>query len=198
MAEKAANVLRAGGVVLLPTDTLYALGADALSNAAVDAIYIIKGRDEKKPMHALVADMAMAQRYAEVPENARILSEKLPRGKLTLVCKKKQGTQTGIARGIDTFGFRIPDHDLCNALLRAFGGPITATSANRGGQKPANAINTILAQLGRSSDLIDLVIDAGELPERVPSTVVDLSSGKAIVLREGAVPAADIAEILGH
>lgn len=199
-AAQAAAVLRTGGVVLYPTDTLYGLGADALSDAAVAKIYTIKGRDEGKPIHAIVDSLAAVEPYAMIDANARTLESKLPKGKVTLILKKKD-IDTGITKGRTNFGFRIPDNELCIAMVRAFGGPITATSANAAGHPPQMRVDAILAQLGEAAAGIDLVIDAGELPAREPSTVIDLSGilendEGPVILREGAVPAADVWEAL--
>ena len=195
-AEQAAEVLRRGGVVLFPTDTLYGLGADAFSNDAVDKVYAIKGRDEGKPIHALVCDIEMAERYAEITDDVRLAIERLPRGKVTFICKKKAGIDTGTARDIDTFGFRIPDSAFCIAMIEAFGGPVTATSANVAGQSPQSSVDAILEQFSYSSILqntrIDLVVDAGELPASMPSTVVSFAEAHPVILREGAVAAAEV------
>jgi L-threonylcarbamoyladenylate synthase len=199
-AETAAAILSAGGVVLFPTDTLYGLGTDALSDAAVAKIYAIKGRNEGKPIHAIVESLAMAERFAHVDANARMLAQKLPQGKVTFILKKKD-IDAGIAKGLATFGFRIPDSELCIAMAKAFGGPITATSANRSGAAPLMSVDAILAQLGEGASDIDLVIDAGELPKSEPSTVVDLSMDTTqdegpVILREAAVSAADVWDAL--
>lgn len=190
-AIRAARVLRAGGIIVYPTDTLYGLGADALSDEAVAKIYAIKGREGRKPMHAIVADMNMAEKYAEVNDSVRTLAKGLSKGQLTFILKKKNA-QSGIAKDINTFGFRIPDNDFCIALLGEFGGPITATSANKSDEKPECSVEKILAQLEDAARHIGLMIDAGELPERKPSTVVDVSSGEAVILRDGAISAAEI------
>ena len=193
--HKAAEVLRGGGVILYPTDTLYGLGADALSDEAVAKLYAINGRDEKKPVHAIVADMKMAGRYTEINEPARRLAEKFLPGPLTLILKKKEGIDTGIAKGMDTFGIRIPASELCLEIARTFGKPYTTTSANRAGQETGRSVEAILAQLGEKASVIDLVIDAGELPGRMPSTVVDVSSGEIRTLREGAISKTALAAI---
>ena len=186
------GALNAGGVVLYPTDTLYGLGADALSDSAVDKIYSIKGREEDKPIHAIVADMAMAEKYAVINDFARKLSNRFSPGPQTLILKKQKGLQSGITRKLDTIGVRIPNNSFCTALAREFGGPITATSANKSGLPPPRSVDKILEQLGRKASLIDLIIDAGELPLGAPSTVVDVARVRPIVLREGAIAAADI------
>lgn len=190
--RQAAEILRAGGVILYPTDTLYGIGADALSDAAVDTIYAIKGRDDKKPIHAIVADIETAARYGEIDERVRALAERLPKGKVTFIVKKQPGLDTGILRGIETFGFRIPDHAFCLAMAGAFDGPITATSANASGMAPATSLGGILSQLGPAAMGIGLSVNGGESPLSQPSTVIDLSQGDIRVLREGAVPAATV------
>ena len=206
--KNAVKELAAGGVIIYPTDTLYGLGADALSDKAVGKVYKIKGRDERKPVHAIVADIKMIAKYAEAPDMARMLAKEFLPGPLTLILKKKAGIKTGIARGISKIGFRIPDNKFCLALAKKFGKPITTTSANKSGRKTERTVGAILKQLGigdsHSNVLqnvrmrnIDLVIDACELPERQPSTVVDLSGKEPVILREGAIPAADIWNLLG-
>jgi L-threonylcarbamoyladenylate synthase len=202
----AAEVLRAGGVVLYPTDTLYGLGADALSDDAVEKIYAIKGRADGKPIHAIVADLGMAEKYAVVTDEVRLLAERLPQGQVTFILPAKGGSasggkkleklNTGILRGRATFGFRIPDNEFCISLTREFGQPITATSANKSDVPPERSVRKILAQLGDAAHSINLAIEAGELPHRLPSTVVDLSGEEPAIIREGAIPAADVWNVL--
>jgi len=195
--RRATAVLRAGGIVLYPTDTLYGLGADALSDEAVARIQRIKGRDEKKPIHCVVADMEMAERYGDFNDTAHLLAKEFWPGPLTIVVKKKSGVESGIAKGMDTIGIRIPKSDFCFALAREFGKPYTTTSANVGGRIPERSVKKILAQLGSAASQIDLVVDAGELPPREPSTIVDASGAKPVILREGAVPSEEIWEFVG-
>jgi L-threonylcarbamoyladenylate synthase len=188
-AIRAAGVLRQGGVVIYPTDTLYGIGVDAFADDAVDRLYEIKGREAGKPTHCIVLDLAMAEEYVEVNDAARKLAGRLLPGALTIILKKRPAVTNGIGRGIDSIGIRIPKNDLCLEMARTFGKPITTPSANKAGetaQSPAD----IVAQLGE--DNIDLFIDAGILPQSKPSTVVNLVSGFPSVLREGAIPAADI------
>ena len=182
---KAAGALRAGGVILYPTDTLYGLGADAFSDEAVDKIYEIKGRDAHKPIHAIFSDMQTVEEYAEVNDIARKLADKFLPGALTLVLKKKENVRGGIARNMTTIGVRIPDNSFCLETARAFGKPFTATSANIAGQITGRSVEEILHQFGSQTRLLDLVIDAGLLPQRSPSTVVDVSEGELRILRVG-------------
>jgi len=183
----AAAILASGGVILYPTDTLYGLGADALSDKAVTKVYAIKGREAGKPVSCIVADLTMAEAYVEIPEPARALARRFLPGPLTMILKKKKSINTGIARDIDTIAIRIPDHSFCLTLARAYGKPITTTSANRSGEKSELSTDKILAQLGSVASTIDLVIDGGALPESSPSTIVDMSSGEMIIMRQGAL-----------
>jgi len=128
-AKTTAHVIAAGGVVLYPTDTLYGLGADALSNEAVAKVYDLKGRDERKPIHAIVADEEMMEAYAELGGSAKALASQFLPGALTLVLRKKEGVEGGIAKGRTTIGLRIPNDEFCLALARILGRPYTTTSA---------------------------------------------------------------------
>ena len=199
-AARAASIIRAGGVVLYPTDTLYGLGADALSDEAVAKIYAIKGRDKMKPIHALVDSIEMAEAYVEVNERLRSLVVELQKGKVTFICKRKMGIDTGICRGIDTFAFRIPDNEFCLTLVRTFGKPVTATSANTAGEQAPRTVDAILAQLGSAAALIDITIDAGDSPAGgvapLPSTVLDLSTEVPVLLREGAISSEAIQRVI--
>ncbi len=192
----AAAALRKGGVILYPTDTLYGLGADAFSDAAVEKVYVIKGRDSQKPMHAIFADLEMVKEYAEMNDIARKLAERFLPGPLTLVLKKKIGIDTGIGRGIETIGVRIPGNAFCVDVARSFGKPFTATSANLAGFNTEHSIEKILEQLGNQAKDIAIAIDAGILPPKLPSTVVNVSTGHSVILRQGAISAIDIENAL--
>jgi len=186
-AKRAAEVLRAGGVVIYPTDTLYGLGADAFSDQAVDKIYSIKARDVSKPVHCVVPDIEMAEQYGEFSDTARRLAERFLPGPLTLVVPKKSGVEKGIARGIETIGFRIPKNDFCLALANEFDKPYTTTSANISGMPAGSSSNEILEQLEEAAAHVDLIVDAGTLPAAQPSTVVRVRNDDIEILREGAI-----------
>jgi L-threonylcarbamoyladenylate synthase len=113
-----------------------------------------------------------------------------------LILKKRGGIDTGIARDMDSIGIRIPNSDFCRSLASEFGLPYTTTSANKSGEKPERVVSAILQQFGSGAHLIDLVIDAGELPERLPSTVVDVSSGEVALVREGAISSKAVADAI--
>lgn len=191
-AKRAADILRAGGLVIYPTDTVYGLGADAFSDEAVAKIYAVKARDESKPVHCVVASLEMAAKYGELNDTVRALAKEFLPGPLTLVVEKKSDLSSGIAQGIGTIGFRIPKDDFCIALAREFGRPYTTTSANVSGMNTGVSIPEILEQLGEAAAHIDLIIDAGTLPSRQPSTVVGVHGNDVVILREGAIPARDV------
>ncbi len=193
IALKAADILKKGGVILYPTDTVYGLGGDATLDAVVEKIYMIKGRDRGYSFLSLVADIETAKSYVEMGGPAVTLAEKFLPGPLALILKKKEGFDTGVALGINTIGIRIPNNEFCQQLASVFGKPIVTTSANKNGMPPESTVEKILEQLGEKAAHIDLVIDAGEATSALPSTIVDVSSGTAVILREGAVPAIEIA-----
>ncbi|MCX6820135.1 MAG: L-threonylcarbamoyladenylate synthase [Candidatus Adlerbacteria bacterium] len=196
-AQKTAEVLKNGGVILYPTDTIYGLGADALSDEAVDKIYAVKNRKEGKFIRALVDSFETLKHYAEIDPLLEKGVRSLIPGPTTFIFKKKLGFDTGTLRDIETFGARVPDNTFCLELTKQYGRPITATSANKSGLEPEHSVEKILEQLGLEAEIIDLVIDAGVLPPSLPSTVVDLTSSEPKILREGAVSAEKIQEIFG-
>ena len=180
-ANKAAKVLRAGGVVLYPKDTLYALGA---AYGQEEKVYAIKNRDEKRPLSYVVADIDSAAAYAPVTPLAQKLADVLLPGKLTIVLS-------------DNFSVRVPVNIFCLALTNVFDAPYTATSANRAGEESLRSVEAILTQLGDTAKNIDLLIDAGELPVSPVSTVVDARGKTPVILREGAVAVSDIMAAAG-
>lgn len=194
---RAARVLRAGGVILYPTDTLYGLGADALSDPAFEKVCMIKDRDERRPIHAVFESLAAAEAYAEISPLGRRLAEAFLPGPLTLVFKKKPSVTTGIGHNLSSIGVRIPNHAFCLALAREFGTPFTTTSANISGAESPSTFEGIEKQLGANTRFIDLAIDGGALPKYLRSTVVDVREQKPHILREGAISSAEIEKALG-
>ena len=170
--ERAAEVLNAGGVVVVPTDTVYGLAARPDFEDAVERLYTIKGRELKKPIALLASDIAAIERFGyPIAGKARELAEKHWPGALTLVVGKE--------------GFRIPDHAETCELIAACGGVLRVTSANLSGRRPATDAPQALADVGLSADY---VVDDGVSPGGVPSTVVRVKpDGSLEVLREGAV-----------
>ena len=170
--RQAAEVLNRGGVVVIPTDTVYGLAARPDFEAAVDRLYTIKGREAKKPIALLASDVEAIGRFGyPIEGKARELAEKYWPGALTLVIGKE--------------GFRIPDHAKTRELIAACGGVLRVTSANLSGRRPATDAPQALADVGLSADY---VVDDGVSPGGVPSTVVRVAADGSIeVLREGAI-----------
>lgn len=186
---KAVDVIRNGGVIAYPTDTVYGLGADATHQEAVSLIRVIKGRVDDKPILAMVADLGMLEEYAELTPIARAIAEQFLPGPLSLVLTARDERLKPITSKEGGVGFRMPNHPLCNELVTALGRPITSTSLNRAGQPQPRTLPLMLEQLGDKNNLVSLVIDEGELPMSSPSTVLDVRGDRALLLREGAIPA---------
>jgi len=192
VAARAVEVLREGGVVLYPTDTLYGLGADATNKEAVEKIYLIKGLDAKNPVSVIVPHINAAAGVVEITPLARRLSATFLPGPLTIVLQKTLHVPVWLNPHHSTIGIRIPNQTLCRSIASQLGRPYTTTSANKSGLESARTVEAILLQLGTEADLIDLVIDAGELPQSLPSTVVDAQGDTLKILREGAIIAEDM------
>jgi L-threonylcarbamoyladenylate synthase len=186
-AEKAARILKKGGVVLFPTDTVYGLAADAGNPKALAMLREIKGREKKKPISVIVPSIASISTYAVMDDVARSLADRFLPGAITLVLT----ATSRIPEELTLFGkvgIRIPDDAFCLALAKAFGKPYTATSANRSGRETPASVREALNQFGHHAHDIDLVIDAGPHDGKKPSTVVTVTDGIPYVLREGAIP----------
>ena len=183
--QKASALLRQGGVVAYPTDTLYGLGASVASAAAVERVFVIKGRRAGQPLPVLVASVAQLDQVAsEVSAEALEMTERFWPGALTLVLRSQPWLPAALTGGGPTIAVRQPNHATPLALIASCGSPITGTSANRsGGEQPATA-EQVVEQLG---DAADLVLDGGTCPGGVASTIVDLTVIPARVLRQGAL-----------
>jgi L-threonylcarbamoyladenylate synthase len=192
---KAVAVLRRGGLVAFPTETVYGLGADATNAHAVARIFAAKGRPTSNPLIVHVADQTVAQRYAAVwPESARQLARAFWPGPLTLVVPKRDLIVPQATAGLSTVGLRSPDHPLALELLRHFDGPIAAPSANRSTRVSPTTAKHVRDELG---DSVDYILDGGPCRVGIESTVLDLSGDAPTILRPGAVTAEQIEEHIG-
>lgn len=181
--SQALSVLKAGGLVAFPTDTVYGVGASAFNAAAIQSIYTAKDRPLEKAIPVLIADPDDLQKVSLfVSPMAKKLAACFWPGALTLVVTKHPDLPEAISASA-TVGVRIPDHPLTRALLRA-AGPLAATSANLSGQPSPSTAREVLDQLGGR---IALIIDGGTTPGGVPSTLVDCSGPEAHILRPGPV-----------
>jgi L-threonylcarbamoyladenylate synthase len=183
---KAVAVLRNGGVIAMPTDTLYALTAAAADAAAVRRVFAIKGREQGRPLPLFVSGIEMAARIAELNDAARRLATKFWPGQLTIVISKHEDYDSEALAGSQTVGLRVPDNAVARAVVESLDAPVTGTSANvSGGPDPVSA-DEVRRQLGGR---IDLIIDAGLCDHGVASTIVDCTGAQPVILRQGAIAA---------
>jgi len=194
-AQEAVAILRRGGIIIYPTDTVYGLGARAQDDEAVRRLFAIKGRAADKPLPLLIGEANDAERIAkEIPAAARALMERFWPGGLTIVFPKSPRFHSLALAGGDTVALRLPDHPLLREIIRRLGGPITGTSANRAGLPPPLTCPEALAQVGEG---VDLVLDGGPCPGGIESTVIDIRKGAPTLLREGAISREQLESILG-
>jgi len=193
--ELAIAILKKGGIVAFPTDTVYGLGADPFNEQAVDRIYKVKRRPHNLPFPLLLAEKSDLLKVASVvPEIAWQLAERFLPGGLTLVLRKSPWVPGSVTAGGDTVAVRIPNHPVPIALIRGLGTPIVGTSANLSGRSSPVTAEEVREQLGEQ---VDLIIDGGRCPGGIESTVLDVSSKVPALIREGAIPRAEIAKLCG-
>jgi L-threonylcarbamoyladenylate synthase len=188
------SLLRSGGVVAFPTDTTYGLGADPFNETAIDRIFRIKGRPDTKPILLVVSSVEMAESVAEANEVFYDFARHFWPGPLTMILRAVKSVPLKLTAGTQKIGVRWPSAPFAARLVKEFGRPITATSANRSGLPAATTAEEVSAQLG---DSVDSLIDGGELPSRSGSTVLDLTTGAPVLLREGPVSFERLQRFLG-
>jgi tRNA threonylcarbamoyl adenosine modification protein (Sua5/YciO/YrdC/YwlC family) len=189
----AALAVQRGQLVILPTDTVYGVGADAFEAAAVTRLLTAKGRGREMPPPVLVSAQTTLDALAvSVPAYARELVEQLWPGPLTLVCRQQPSLQWDLGDTRGTVAVRMPDHELALELL-ARTGPLAVSSANRTGQPPATTGDE--AELGLG-DEVEVILDAGPTRGATPSTIVDATGPEPRILRTGALPLARLNEVL--
>ena len=193
--RRAAELIRSGGLVAFPTETVYGLGANALDAAAVARIFAVKGRPRQSPLIVHVDSVEMARGLVlEWPDTAQRLARKYWPGPLTLVLPKQPAIPDIVTAGLATVGLRMPAHPLALALIREAGVPIAAPSANLFTQlSPTNAEHVRQA-LG---DAVDLVLDGGPAAVGIESMVLSLVSGVPVLLRPGVIPMPEIEALIG-
>ncbi len=179
--EKAVEILKKGGIIVYPTDTIYGIGCDIFNKKAIEKIYQIKKRENKKPFSIICADFKQAGDYAVIQNYAYRLMKKALPGPYTFILKaKSEMPKTFLAKN-KTVGVRIPNNHVCLQLTEKLGNPIISTSLNISNQSVL--INP--EQMNKEMvNKIDLILDAGTLPDE-PSTIIDLTSQKPLILRQG-------------
>jgi len=190
--ERAIKVLKDGGVVAIPTDTLYGLAADVFNTVAIDRVFDIKGRPQDLALPVLVSGWEQVARVAkDLPPQAQALAERFWPGALTLVVAKADGLPDRLTAGGTTVAVRMPDHPAAIKLMTCLGGPITGTSANISGGVDPSTLAELSDQLGGR---VAYVFNEGPEPKGTASTVVDITSGEPKLLREGAIPFEQVAQ----
>jgi L-threonylcarbamoyladenylate synthase len=193
--RRAAQILRAGGLVAFPTETVYGLGADAASAQAIKQLYAVKRRPAEHPVIVHFANAESAFAWArEVPPAAKILAKRFWPGPLTLILKRSALAKDFVTGGQDTVGLRVPSHPVAHALLTEFDGAIAAPSANRFGRVSPTTAAHVREDLGGD---VDLVLEGGPSEVGIESTILDLSGPRPALLRPGRISKDEVQAILG-
>lgn len=195
--RRVGEVVRNGGVIVFPTDTLYGIGGDPLNPSTVQRVLAIKRR-EKKPMPVLVSSIEMAQKFVNVDERAKKLMKAFWPGGLTIILRANPLVPDKLTMGSNKLGIRMPDHEVALKIIEASGGGLIGTSANITGQPPATSVDELAREV---EEAVDLIVDGGKTKLGVPSTVVELDSmedssrvkgsrlGSVRIIRVGAIGA---------
>ena len=192
--EQALRVLQDGGVVAVPTDTLYGLAADAFNTDAIERVFAIKERPEGLALPVLLSGPEQLSQVAvDVPEQLEAVAEAFWPGAMTLIVNRNGSLPPRLTAGNPTVAVRVPDHPAPRELARRLGRPITGTSANISGAADPQSLADLRAQVG---DRVDFLVTAGPAPAGTASTIVDLSGEDPQLIREGAIPFAEIAALL--
>ncbi len=195
--EKAADILKSGGIVAIPTETVYGLAANALDGVAVAKVFQAKGRPNFNPLISHFHDIKDIEQHAILDERAKNLAMRFWPGPLTMILKRKSNSPISdlVTAGLDTIAVRIPAHKDARAIIKATGTPLAAPSANTSGKlSPTSAIH-VAHSLG---DKVDMILAGGSSTVGLESTVIDLSTDKAIILRHGAITQKDLEHALNQ
>ena len=195
-SSAAVRVLKGGGVIVFPTETLYGLGADALDEAAVEKVFQLKGRDPRSPIPVLVADQEMLHTLvAQVPAIAQKLIDRYWPGPLTLVLPGQKNIPKPLCNPAGGVGVRISSQPIATLLVNELGRPLTATSANPSGKEPARTLQEAKTYFaGR----VELFVDGGALTSKSGSTVVEVLQDSIKIIREGELSASELRKVLGE
>ncbi|MFA4855750.1 MAG: L-threonylcarbamoyladenylate synthase [archaeon] len=189
--EKAARIMKEGGVIIFPTESSYGIGTDALNETAIKKIAPIKGQSEEKNISIIVSDLEQAKRFGKIGLEAEKLVKKFMPGPLTLVVEKQPNIPDSLAER--TIAFRISGNRVAREICSALGNAITATSANMHGRPSTYSAREAIREF---DSRVHMIIDAGELPHNAPSTIYDVAQKK--VLRNGPITEQQIKQALGE
>jgi len=191
--DRAISILKSGGLIALPTDTVYGLAADPWDGEAISKLFKAKNRSELESIPVLLRGEAAIDEVAvDVPERVRAIAEKFWPGPLTIVVRRNSDLPSELS-ATDTIGVRAPDHEFAMALLKMYG-PIAATSANLSGQPAATSAEQVVSSL---SGMIDLIVDGGDSAGEISSTVVDFTANPPVLLREGPISVESVLRVWG-
>jgi len=190
--KKAAKLVKKGGLIIYPTDTVYGLGCDPYNLQAVKKVFEVKGR-KNKPLPVLISSMKKALDLAYFTSEALKIVKKYWPGPLTIVLKRRENAPSFLGGDPSLIGLRIPKHPVALKLIRLCGGSLIGTSANLTGKKPPTTVDEAIKQIG---DKVDLIIDGGETVIGLGSTVLDLSTETPKILREGPITKEEISSLL--
>jgi len=175
------EILKDGGIIVYPTDTIYGVGCDIFNKKAVEKIYQLKKREKKKPMSIICSDFKEIAQYATIQDYAFILMKKVLPGPFTFILKARSQTPKTVLSKNKNVGIRIPDNKICLEIVKKLGGPIISTSLNISGAEILTEPNQLSKEMRNK---IDLIIEAGKLPQ-LPSSIIDLSGDSPIIVRQG-------------
>lgn len=193
--EQAGRILKRGGLVAFPTETVYGLGGDALNESSSAKIYAAKGRPSDNPLIVHIADMeALPLLVKEIPKEAYLLAEKYWPGPLTMIFNKSEIVPYATTGGLETVAVRMPSHKTARALIQAAGGYVAAPSANRSGRPSPTVADYVIEDL---NGFVDMIIDGGEVNIGLESTIIDLTGDKPMILRPGYITEAMLSEVVG-
>ena len=194
--RQAGSILKKGGLVAFPTETVYGLGADALNEKAAEKIYAAKGRPSDNPLIIHIADMEDLEKIAEfIPEKAITVAEKYWPGPITMIFEKSEIVPYGTTGGLDTVAVRMPSDEIALAVITAGGGFIAAPSANTSGRPSPTAAEHVIEDL---SGKVDMILDGGSVDIGVESTILDMTVNPPMILRPGAITKEMLSELIGE
>lgn len=194
--KEAIAVLKLGGAIVYPTDTLYALGANALDPYAVERVFKIKQRPKARPLPIAVRNIKWAKELAYIGQKEEKILKAVWPGAVSVVLQKKPVVPDILTSGQRNVAMRIPKHEFVDKLLGRFGYPITSTSANISGEESSRKITEIISVFEKADHKPDLIVDAGDLAESEPSTILDLTTDKPKILRVGPVKPEKLMKLL--
>ena len=194
LIERVADVLRSGGIIGYPTETIYGIGCSAFNAQAVERVYRLKNRDRGKAMILIAGDtIQVSELVTSIPETAEKLIENFWPGPLTIVFETSSRLKEFVFGKSKTIAIRIPDCVICLELIKETGFPIVSTSANRSGEEALTSAEQVESFFG---DELDIIVDGGPSPGNIPSTVVDITKSPARVVREGAISTLEVNTVL--